>query len=109
MLARLCRAPPKGRIHPAASGQFILGGGMGKTKYNISYYKTKEWKHKRKLMLMWYPQCQHCRSKNSLHVHHKHYWTFEDEMPWDLIVVCKKCHEKLHFINMPDGDLEVKI
>lgn len=50
-----------------------------------------------------YGQCQICRCKKNLQVHHKYYLKYSDTMmnPWDypedaFIVVCDKCHKKLH-------------
>lgn len=78
---------------------------MAKTKYNPIYYQTQEWINKKNLMLEWYPQCQLCGSKEKIQVHHKHYWTFKDEMPWDLKVLCEPCHRKKHLLDMIDGDV----
>ena len=77
---------------------------MARIKYDSTYYKTDQWRKIRTLMLEWYPKCQMCGSKDKLQIHHKHYWTFRDEMPWDLIVLCKKCHEKVEYVNQPDSD-----
>jgi hypothetical protein len=40
--------------------------------------------------------CQLCSSKAALHVHHKSYDNVFNEQLADLIVLCKKCHEKFH-------------
>lgn len=47
-------------------------------------------------------KCRKCKSKNSLHVHHKKY--FSGRNPWqysnnDLITLCRNCHEEEHLVN----------
>lgn len=41
-------------------------------------------------------KCEECGSTSRLHVHHLHYRTFGDELPEDLKVLCKNCHDKKH-------------
>lgn len=41
--------------------------------------------------------CQYCRATDvTLYTHHLRYDNIGDESPADLLVVCKKCHIKLH-------------
>lgn len=65
------------------------------------YLSTKiwEWKRKEKLEEAKY-KCQLCgKSNTELHVHHNNYDNLCFEEMSDLIVLCKKCHEKFHDIE----------
>ena len=79
-------------------------------KYNPSYYKTEQWLHFRKLKIEWENnKCERCGSSKRLQVHHKNYKSFGDEMPWDLMVLCRECHRKEHYIGFPDSDMIVEV
>jgi 5-methylcytosine-specific restriction endonuclease McrA len=83
---------------------------VARIKYNPDYYHTFEWLHKRKLKLEWgNHKCERCNSTKNLQVYHKHYRTFGDEMPWDLIVLCEDCHKDEHYIGKPDSDFVVGV
>lgn len=43
--------------------------------------------------------CKRCSSDERLHVHHKHYRSFECELDNDLVLLCKVCHDKLHKLH----------
>lgn len=43
-------------------------------------------------------KCEKCGSKKQICVHHKNYNNIFKEEPSDLIILCKKCHEKEHGI-----------
>jgi hypothetical protein len=62
------------------------------------YLKTDHWKFTRrdKLNRVRY-RCELCDMGGvKLHVHHRHYRTRGCEAPWDLTVLCEKCHAKFH-------------
>lgn len=40
--------------------------------------------------------CQGCRQRSGVHVHHLTYDRMGDEMLFDLVLVCRECHEKIH-------------
>ena len=83
---------------------------MARRKYNKDYYYSPEWIHKRNLKLEWGGhKCEKCGSGKNLQVHHKHYKSFGDEMPWDLIVLCEKCHKDIEYLGKPDSDMIVEI
>jgi hypothetical protein len=44
-------------------------------------------------------KCQICGSTQRLNVHHNTYTRIGEELPTDVVVLCKKCHEKFH--NIP--------
>jgi hypothetical protein len=61
------------------------------------YLKSEEWQAKRKQALAYAEnRCQLCNGDGELHVHHRTYDRRGAEMPQDLIVLCKDCHEKFH-------------
>lgn len=64
--------------------------------YN-EYILSEEWRNTR----LWAldradNKCQICCNKHSLQVHHNEYTRLGREIPSDLIVLCKKCHQLFH-------------
>lgn len=43
--------------------------------------------------------CIRCESTSSLNVHHKHYRSLQFESDADLVLLCEKCHSKLHKLH----------
>ena len=64
----------------------------------VDYLKSPEWRERRKQALDWARNaCQLCNSpKEPLNVHHRTYDRLGAELPADLVVLCKDCHEKFH-------------
>lgn len=62
------------------------------------YLQTGEWQSKRKAALKDADhKCQLCSvGDTELHVHHKNYDRRGEELPEDLMVLCKNCHAKHH-------------
>ena len=62
------------------------------------FLKTPEWDNTRKKTLRRAGyKCQLCnKDKTTLNVHHKTYERIGEELPGDLIVLCKGCHAKFH-------------
>lgn len=62
------------------------------------YLKSCEWQSKRKTALKDADyKCQLCGvADTEMHVHHKNYDRRGEELPEDLIVLCKNCHAKHH-------------
>jgi 5-methylcytosine-specific restriction endonuclease McrA len=62
------------------------------------YLETHEWQRTRKDALKRADRkCQLCNAEGTeLHVHHKTYERRGEELPEDLIVLCKDCHAKFH-------------
>ena len=61
------------------------------------YRKTPEWLGKRQLvMLRAQGICEGCRSSSATQVHHLSYAHVGDEFLFELVAVCRKCHEKIH-------------
>jgi len=68
------------------------------SKHYYAYLSSSAWQRKRVVVLnrAGY-RCERCTSDaQPLHVHHKTYERLGDELPEDLTVLCKKCHEKEH-------------
>lgn len=70
---------------------------MAKKKYNPKYYLSEIWLKQKQLLIEWRGnKCEHCGSEKNLQIHHRNYETFGEELPFDLLILCKECHEKLH-------------
>jgi hypothetical protein len=62
------------------------------------YRVTPEWQSKRTQMLSRAGyRCQTCGERDTrLDVHHNSYERYGDELPQDLVVLCRRCHELFH-------------
>lgn len=61
------------------------------------YLLTPEWRAKRERVLIRDNYlCQGCLSNRANEVHHTTYANFGDELFFQLISLCKECHEKVH-------------
>lgn len=61
------------------------------------YLKTPHWQETRTQALEHAGhRCQVCNSTSSLHTHHRSYDRRGAELPEDLIVLCRKCHDTFH-------------
>lgn len=47
-------------------------------------------------------RCQACLEVEATQVHHKSYEHIFDELMWELVAVCRRCHERLHGIDGPE-------
>ena len=67
------------------------------TAYRL-YLQSKHWKETKALALEAATgHCEKCGQPNDrLNVHHKHYKSLGHEKPGDLLVLCPKCHAKVH-------------
>ena len=60
------------------------------------YLNSDKWKRKREAVLKRDQNtCQACLSNQATEIHHLHYENIYDEPLFDLISVCKRCHEKI--------------
>lgn len=64
------------------------------------YLQSPIWKAKRLTILedRGY-KCENCQSRRSLQVHHLTYVRVGKELPEDLRLLCRNCHEKVHGIK----------
>ena len=61
------------------------------------YLKTEHWNQVRKEALRRAKyRCQLCNESTALHVHHNTYERRGQELPSDVIAICRSCHEKQH-------------
>lgn len=64
------------------------------------YLQSKHWKHTRTAAIERAGgACQLCNRTAQLHVHHRTYERLGEELPEDLTVLCKSCHERFHGIS----------
>jgi hypothetical protein len=69
------------------------------------YLQSDHWKTtSRKMMRKSNFRCQLCSSKGQLNTHHNTYERRGEEEENDLVVLCKRCHEKFHNIIPEEGD-----
>jgi 5-methylcytosine-specific restriction endonuclease McrA len=40
--------------------------------------------------------CEGCRSAEAVHVHHLTYKHCGNEFLWELVAICRECHERVH-------------
>lgn len=80
-----------------------MGVGM---KYR-EYLQTDEWQEKARVCKEFYNwRCALCyASAETLDAHHRTYERLGQELPTDLIALCRPCHAKFH--DKPPEDLEV--
>jgi hypothetical protein len=83
---------PFSRVRRAAK---IISGNIKSELYN-EYLKSKEWYVLREL-IMKRDNCS-CRvcSDDAEEVHHLTYTRIFNESPYDLIAICRKCHDFIH-------------
>ena len=64
------------------------------------YVKTDDWKKKRNLVSKRDDYiCQSCLEKKAVEVHHKSYRYWKNEPLFELVNVCKNCHDKITEMN----------
>lgn len=62
-----------------------------------AYISSPGWKIKRQMVLKRAGgRCEGCAVEPAQEVHHLHYHRFGNEMLFDLVAVCKNCHDKIH-------------
>ena len=70
-------------------------GDMTYEEYILSWM----WRDKRDYIISLRKECEKCKSKKYLNVHHKTYETLGNEGDEDLILLCRDCHKKEHGIS----------
>jgi|ERR1700674_595620 len=66
------------------------------------YRKTPEWIAKRRLVLLRAQGiCEGCRSKPAVEAHHATYDHVGDEFLFELVAVCRACHDRFHASIFP--------
>lgn len=67
----------------------------GRKNYSL-YLRSHAWANRRKAAIGAQHTCSHCGSSSDLQVHHLSYERLGEELPTDLMVLCKNCHEAVH-------------
>lgn len=62
----------------------------------LRYIDSEHWTKLRNYKVALIGQCQNCKAKNSLHVHHVDYKDYYSCTVDDLVVLCVMCHNDLH-------------
>jgi len=70
---------------------------FSRQEYRNEYLKSPQWKIKRDIIIDKNPFCAFCPAK-SWDVHHLTYERICFEWESDLCAVCRKCHNKIHYI-----------
>ena len=66
-------------------------------KEKQKYLSSKKWKKLRDKLLDEYSyKCAHCGDTHNLNIHHITYERWKHERIDDLVVLCEKCHTRLH-------------
>ena len=63
------------------------------------YLMSDLWLEKREYILTLKHACEICGGKDNLNVHHKNYESVGNENTEDIIVLCRRCHQKEHLKN----------
>lgn len=67
-----------------------------RAQYN-AYLASPQWQAKRRLVMMRQDGlCEGCRSAEAYEVHHLTYAHFGAELLFELVALCRDCHERVH-------------
>lgn len=67
-----------------------------KQEYN-DYLKTPAWRNRRELVLKRANNiCEGCGKNRATEVHHMTYDHIRNEFLWELVAICRPCHERFH-------------
>lgn len=75
---------------------------MTKEEYT-EYLKTPRWRLFSSGLIERVRKCQKCSFPYELNVHHKTYERLGNERREDVIVLCRSCHSREHFMEYLDG------
>jgi hypothetical protein len=79
-----------------------------KSKYE-EYINSGQWKaFKLMIFAARGARCERCSSNRHLNLHHKTYERLTNELPTDVEILCRKCHESHHGLAA-DTDGEVRV
>jgi len=70
---------------------------MNRREY-LAYLKSAHWKDLRRRALTQGFTCRNCKDDKKIHVHHIRYRNLVDCRVGDLVVLCEKCHNRIHDI-----------
>lgn len=76
-------------------------------EWHTQYLKSPEWAaNRRKVIQRSQGLCEGCREAEPVEVHHLSYDHVGDELLFELVALCKACHDKAHGHNDDDSDFE---
>lgn len=97
------RAARRQRQEELSQAYYPLRDKIRREDYD-TYINSPEWKRKREKVLARDKYlCQACLSRAASDVHHLTYKHFKNEPLFELISVCRPCHEKIHNLERKDG------
>lgn len=98
---------PKNETHVKGLSAILSSDRVVKPN-TVNYYdylKSPQWQTVRDAALKRANyQCEKCKSAKNLEVHHITYKRLGYELPEDLIVLCKDCHENVHSEDLKQND-----
>jgi len=69
-------------------------------RWYSDYLDTDTWRVRRRLVLERAGGlCEGCRKEPATQVHHLTYDHVEHEFLWELVAVCRECHERFHEVQ----------
>ena len=72
------------------------------------YLRSWAWKQKRKEILKYYKyQCQKCKTREKLQIHHLNYRSLYREKMKDVLVLCCSCHQFIHKVKKANKRLVI--
>lgn len=80
---------------------------MTKEQYK-EYLRSEHWQKIRGDIYEARKRCEFCGGKKWLNIHHLSYERLGNELPTDLVVLCKLCHFSFHNGNIPKNFLQWK-
>ena len=107
MFHNLVNFDPKNETHVKGLSAILSADRVVKPN-TVNYYdylKSPQWQSVRDAALKRANyQCEKCKSAKNLEVHHITYKRLGYELPEDLIVLCKDCHENVHSKDLKQND-----
>jgi 5-methylcytosine-specific restriction endonuclease McrA len=69
----------------------------GRRQQYHEYLQTDAWQERRRLVLRRAGGiCEGCRKARAVEVHHLTYQHIGHEFLWELVAICRACHERYH-------------
>lgn len=75
-------------------------------RYDL-YMLSDKWEKKRQMAISKQKKCYCCDTKKSLTVHHRSYHNLGRERMDELVVLCWRCHKKVHKIIRSDSTVKL--
>ena len=69
---------------------------MDKQEYQ-KYLHSAHWTEFKHVYYKTHTACRECKSKHKLNIHHVTYANLWNETTRDVVCLCHKCHQKIHF------------